>query len=297
MIRVKDFAYGTVVLGIVLVLTVVNCQEQAERVESQNKPSRKDNKMSTVVELEGMLAAGDRGAVDLARQLSEAAWPAISHAAKMPDYRSRRIAMICAGQIGGDKAGSVLSSGLLDTNVNVRIAAAKQLSVEPPATAQDAVLDALSRSSETRTSIREFLALAAGYLPGDRTIQVLRPLAKGTDPLALNARMALAKLGDPDARKSLINKLSAGVPYTRYEGLEQLQYVNDAGLALHAKRLLGDRAKAQLIGPERNRQYRRVCDQAVDTLVYLLKLTPPFETNIEKIYSDAELMEIGKLAQ
>ena len=52
---------------------------------------------------------------------------------------------------------------------------------------------------------------------------------------------------------------------------------------------------AQKIGPKKAPKFRRVCDQAVDTLVALLKLKVPFETNIEKIYSDAEINTVAKM--
>lgn len=293
----KHLNHRIFVFGLALVLTMVCCKEQDGKIKTQLSPNGKDNEMSSVLELERMITAGDRNAIDLARQLGEAAWPAINRTAKTSEYRSRRIAIQCAGQIGGESAGSVLAAGLSDQNVNVRIAAAKELSVDPPETAKHAVLNVLSTGSETRTSILELLALAAGHLHGERTMQVLRSLAEGNDSVAEHASIALAKLGENQAKQVLISKLSTNVPYTRYEGLGQLRYVNDVSLATHVKPMLADQANAQVIGPERNRRYRRVCDQAVDTLVYLLKLKPSFETAVEKIYSHGELAEIEKLSQ
>lgn len=305
MSRTESVFNGKFILGLLLLVIVAGCQRNNQKMESRNKKeSSEDKKMATVVELERLLTEGDRGSVELAQQLGEAAWPAIKRAEKMQDYRSRQIAMICAGRIGGDEAGHVLAAGLSDQNINVRLAAAKQLSVDPPATAQHVVLNTLTSSRQTETVIRELLVLTAGYFAGEQTEQVLRPIYQGNDPyaepedqasLADHAMMALAKLGDSEATQTLINKLTSADPHERYEGLGQLRYVNDSKLASHAKLLLTDRAVAQAVGPNIRPRYRRVCDQAVDTLVHLLKLSPPFEAKLAKIYSDTELMQINQL--
>jgi HEAT repeat protein len=278
----------------VAVSTVMPYQAYGDRSESQVHKPREENKMSSLLELERMLREGSWRAVELAQQLSDAAWPAIRKGASMPDYRSRQIAMTCAGRIGGGTAGLILAQGLSDENVNVRVTAAAQLSANPPATAKAAILDTLLKSSES--DIREMLALAAGYLPGKSTMDALRSLAGGKDAFSKNARMALAKLGDPEARKEMISNLSAKDPHVRYETLGQLRYVDDRELSKHAKDLLWDKASAQRIGPERNPRFRRVCDQAVDTLVYLMKLSPPFITSVETIYSDDQLLQISQMA-
>ncbi len=285
-----------VIPGIVIMLAIYGCLGAGHMAQQQNRVESEEVKMSSIIELEKMLANGNWSAVDLAKELGHAAWPVIHRASEMPNYLSRQIAMICAGNVGGDQAGPVLVAGLSDRVINVRLAAAGQLSVNPPDSAREAILSKLS-SDTTEEDIRELLALAAGHLHGERTMQVLRPLAEGNDSLAEHARMALAKLGDPGAREWVMNRLSASEPLVRYEGLQDLEYLNDAGLVPRAKLLLADQANALVVGHERRRRYRRVCDQAVDTLVYLLKLKPSFETGAGKIYSHGELTEIGKLAQ
>jgi len=274
-------------------LSVGSCQSTDPTSKSQDHKFREEKKMNLPLELERMLSEGEWRAIELAEQLGNKAWPAIKNGASMSGYRSRQVAMACAGRIGGDTAGIILAQGLSDGNVNVRLTAAAQLSVNPPENAKTAVLETLSKSSEL--DIREMLALAAGYLPGKDTMEVLRPLAEGKDVLGFNARSALAKLGDPEARKQLISSLSSKEPRVRYETLAQLRYVNDRTLAKYAKDLLWDKASALLIGPERNRRFRRVCDQAVDTLVYLMKLSPPFPTTAETIYSDSELLQVSQM--
>ena len=277
----------------VLAAAVAGCRQTGAGAKA--KPTNEGNKMSATAELERMLTEGDWEAVNLAQSLGDAAWPIIERGAGMPEYTSRQISMTCAKRLGGEASGRVLSKGLFDQNGNVRVAAAACLSSNPPTSAYDGVMKALVESQEE--DIQELMALAAGYLPGDQTMETLRPMTEGSGVLAGNARAALAKLGDPEARSNLIQQTSSADGYTKYKALEDLSYVNDAGLAPHAKALLGDRTEALRIGPERFPKYRRVCDQAVDTLVLLLQLEPPFEASAQKIYSDDELSQVGELAQ
>jgi len=284
-----------VIVWLVLVTCAAECQPAKQEPAGQSAAVEKDGKMSSVQQLEDMLARGDWKAVEAAKQLGGAGWPAIKAGAGMPGYLSRQIAMVCAGSVGGEEAGPVLTAGLSDAEINVALAAAGALSRNPPQSAKGVVLQKLSGDGEP--GIRELLALAAGRLGGADTMNVLRPIAAGTDSVAEHARMALARLGDANARKVFVAKLSAAEPAARYECLEQMEYINDKTTAPEIKKLLSDRAAARMIGHEYRRQYRRVCDQAVDTLVSLLKLAPSFKTSVEKIYSDKELEAIRSLAK
>lgn len=107
--------------------------------------------------------------------------------------------------------------------------------------------------------------------------------------------MALARLGDAKARAQLKNDLSSAVPRTRYETLDHLRYVGDLNLIPSVKKLLDDREHARRIGTARHPRFRRVCDQAVDTTVFLLHL--PFPAAPEKIYTDQELARVRELAR
>ena len=107
--------------------------------------------------------------------------------------------------------------------------------------------------------------------------------------------MALAKLGDATARNALQADLHSPDPFKRYTAVGWLRYINDPLYIPEAKRLLADKTNAQKIGPKKALRFRRVCDNALDTLVALLKLKPPFETNVEKIYTDAELATVAKM--
>ena len=276
-------------LGI-LSLVATNCHGIDKESGGLHRPPGEETGMSKQAELERLLADGDYRAVEVAAAMGDAAVPALRKGAGMAGYRSRQVAMACAGKVGGEAAGEVLSLGLKDRNVNVRVAAAGQLSVNPPESAKDAVLSTLVRSTES--DVRELLAFSAGYFPGERTVAILRSIASGKGVLASNARMALARLGDPAGREAVLNDLASSDPLVRYETLGDLRYVDDPSLAVRVKPLLLDMADAQAIGPGGGWKHRRVCDQAVDTLVYLLKLKLPFPTSEETIYTEEQLLHV-----
>jgi HEAT repeat protein len=207
-----------------------------------------------------------------------------------PNYVVRQITMNCVEAIGDATGGDILASGLADGNVNVRLAAARALATRSYPSAASSIVAALQLSDDE--TFRELLVTAAGYSPEGRTISVLTPLSAGDSVLAHNAVLALAKLGSETGRKMLSAKLSAKLPRTRYEALEGLCYVNDKRFSAEAKRLLSDKAVGLRIGSVRSPKYRRVADQAVDSLVCLLGLRVSFTVSSERIYSDQEIASI-----
>jgi len=244
--------------------------------------------------LETLLLQGDWRAVDLAQPDDPRVLPILSKLRSAENYRTRQIVMSAAGKLGAPESAAILAAGLGDSNVNVRLAAASELSQKSYPAAAQAILEQLEKSPDD--VVREALALAAGRLPPDPgTIERLRPYAADGGDLAVNTLMALARLGDAAARQAIIQELASPQPRTRYDALGHLRYVGDPALAAHARRLLGDRAEAQRIGVKHAPRYRRVCDQALDTLVFLLKLQVRFVVNAEQIYGDAQLAEAERL--
>lgn len=243
--------------------------------------------------LEALLNAGNWSAVEMAQKQGQAALPVVKRAASNPKYQTRQIAMACAGKIREGEAGKILGSGLADSDLNVRLQAANELALNPPADAHQAIVGRLAVEEDER--VKEALATAAGFVPGAATVQVLRTVVAGGGPPALPARMALAKLNDGPARQALMAELASPDPFTRYTAIGWLRYIDDKSLAPQARKYLHDKANAQKIGNKHAPKFRRVCDQAVDTLVTLLKLKVPFDTNIEKIYTDAEINTVAKM--
>ncbi|HDP24294.1 MAG TPA: HEAT repeat domain-containing protein [Deltaproteobacteria bacterium] len=251
--------------------------------------------MSKVHELEHLIAQGDWQAVDLTAHLGEAAWPAIEQGARMENFQSRQISMVCAGRLGGETAGTLLLAGLADNHINVSLAAAGQLSRNPPPSALHGILGELAQCQEE--NICALLALGVGHLPGEASMNALLELTGRDDDVAKNARLALAKLGHDEYLEALLAELASDDPHARYEALAQLVYIDDAKLGEHAKKLLYDKEVAVTIGKQYAPRYRRVCDQAVDTLAALLKLKLPFAASAESIYSDSQLAQVREMVK
>lgn len=235
-------------------------------------------------------------AVDEARAMGESAMPVIERFSKDEKFERRQVAVAAAGAVGADSAAPVLVAGLTDENVNVRLEAAKALQDNPLPAAADAVAQILDNSDEE--VLRELLALAAGGMGSEKMVEVLKKIEAADEAqVSVNAQMALAKIGDDQSKQAIISQLDDPEPRTRYNALEKLVYIGDANLARFAIKLLGDTAIALTIGSVRNPQYRRVCDQAVDTLVFLLRLPVNFRVSPEIIYSEGEIRQVMDLTQ
>lgn len=230
-------------------------------------------------------------AVDEARGMGESAMPVIERFSKDEKFDRRQIAVAAAGAVNTEGAAPILIAGLTDENVNVRLEAAKALQANPFPSAADAVAEMLDNSDEE--VLREILALAAGGMGSEKMIEVLKKIEAADEAqVSVNAQMALAKIGDDQSKQAIIAQLDDPEARTRYNALEKLIYINDPRLAELAIRLLGDTAIASTIGSVRNPQYRRVCDRAVDTLVYLMKLSGSFRVSPEIIYGEREIREV-----
>src|SRR5690242_18708064 len=150
-------------------------------------------------DLDNALLQGDSLAVESAAKLGPAALPVLRRYAQHENYRTRQLAMRCAGRVGTDAAGDILAAGLMDENFNVQNAAANELARKAYPSAAQTILDRLVAGADDL--VREKLALAAGYLSDNRTAEVLKSVETEGGVLASNARMALARLGDIDARQ------------------------------------------------------------------------------------------------
>lgn len=235
-------------------------------------------------------------AVDEARQLGESAVPILKKYSQDADYQKRQITVESAGVVGGDEAAQILIDGLKDENIGVNLSAAQALERNPNPGATDTVVELLNTNDEE--VFRESLALAAGGLPGEKTVEVLKKIeAADEDQVSVNAQMALAKLGDVPAKQAIMNQLDDALPGIRYAALEKLIYIKDSGLARYARKLLNDKNPAVRIGLPSDPEYRRVCDQAVDTIIFLLKLAVSFKVSSSVVYKDKEIDEVESLTR
>ena len=248
--------------------------------------------MDSLTQLEFLLEQANWQATEEARRMGAASLPILQKYATHENYQIRQIALTCAAVLDPAQTANMLALALIDPNINVRATAANALAEKayPPQLVTGAVLEQMVSSPDE--AVREKLALAAGFLPGERVVEVLRKLAAETSQLATNARLALVKLGDAESRAQLLNQLTSTQAKERYEVLESFQYVNDRALAAVTKRFLRDTDRALMIGSKRAPRYRRVCDQAVDTIIFLLHLTVNFPHDPECIYRDEEIHQV-----
>ncbi|CAN5157099.1 hypothetical protein BH11MYX1_BH11MYX1_01920 [soil metagenome] len=249
--------------------------------------------------LNELLDQANLDSVAEAKRQGPSALPIIEGFLKHEDFRVRELAVESAGAIGGAEVSATLAAGLDDSNINVRLAAARELARQPYPGAARAVLERIQTSPDE--TVREYLVEAAGFLPGEKTVAVLRPLAKATasekDFIGNSAIYALAKLKDSYGHEVVAKRLaSSASAYTRYQALERLCYVADPTFASAAVRLLSDKTDAIRVGSVRRPQMRRVADAAVDALACLMKLTLPFHQS-DGAYTDHELSLVRDLVR
>lgn len=276
------------------VLFVLDATSQT--IISPTQSVKEDKSMTTKNELENLIAQGDWSAVDLVVKMGEAAWPVIKQGAKMDSYESRQVSMVAAGRLGGISAGEILLSGLRDKHINVVLVAAGQLSKKPPLSAHSGILDEINTCNEG--DVCELLALSLGQIPGEKSINALLNLLNKDlqeDDVEKNAQLALVKLGHPKYIKKHLKNLDSKDAYERYKTIANFVYIDDTKYAKEIKRHLVDKEVALVIGTQYKPRYRRVCDQAVDSLVFVYKLTPSFEIKAENIYSDKQIAEINEI--
>ena len=144
-----------------LVCVLLACAAKPGASGIQQLAQKEASAMNSATTLEGLLESADWEAVEEAQREGPLALPAVRRYAHSSNYRSRQIATACAARIGGDEATEILASGLADSNVNVQLTAAKELSSRPFPAAGPKVLDTLA-STHQDAVVRQLLALAAG---------------------------------------------------------------------------------------------------------------------------------------
>lgn len=260
-----------------------NFNSPDNEIKLDSKTDNQDNP------LKKLISEASWDSINEAKRQGKAALPIIRPFLNDDNYQVRQMAVTSAGAIGNDAASDILASGLRDTNINVRLAAAKELAKQEYPSAAETVLEVIKTTPDD--TVRELLVKATGFLPGDKTVATLRPLTKGKNVLADQAIYALAKLGDSSGLSLVSKKLSAALPRTRYETLQNLCYINNSQFVSKATQLLSDKAEAIRVGSVRNPQMRRVADGAVEALVCLLNPDLPFKPS-KNLYTDEEINQV-----
>lgn len=122
-------------------------------------------------------------------------------------------------------------------------------------------------------ALRSVLALQVGIIGSKTEIPKLHGYQKTTtdSELLQNLDLALARLGDPDARNVLIDRIHQTELMVRFRALQDCLYVQDPSLINHFQPALTDYRDAILITiPEAPQQVRaRICDVAVMVMANL----------------------------
>ena len=263
---------------------------------SRDQPSRQKEAaaMNPATTLETLLESANWDAVDEAQREGPLALPAVRHYAASSNYRTRQIATACAARIGGAEATAILASALADPNINVQLTAAKEFS--PRGLSRRCPADPGSAGGQSSGRYCPRISWRwAGRVYSRRGLSIHpSPTIPGLGCAGDERPDGPGSFGRSRARHWLEGEFASPTPRTRYDALDQLRYVGDRSLIAEAKKLLGDREPARRIGTARHPHFRRVCDQAVDTVVFLLNLR--FPADPEKIYSDEELRRVRELA-
>lgn len=229
--------------------------------------------------------------IDTPGQVGPDAGPALLPLLDDPDPKVRELAVYCLDAAGGRPAAQGLMKALRDRSETVRDAALRFLErhAGPP--------DVPALETEVRQNpdayVREKVALLVGK---SRQPSALPPLqaqyAKESNTRTRHAlSLALARLGDPMARQTVLGRLTEQDPGQLAEAVTDLIYVDDPKLLVHTAPLLDDVRQARNVGPSHGPIIKRVCDVVVETMDAMLNHPFSFGIFLARQYSPAELNE------
>jgi hypothetical protein len=243
-----------------------------------------------------LLAGRGFEAETLAQELGKEAAPVLLTLSQSDSAAVRKAVLEVAGQVRDAGSCRVIVQSLDDRDAEIQELAGFLLRVCAHRELLPELLEAIKKHATPR--LRGALALQIGMVGGATEIPRLRAYkGRTTDPqLVSELNLALARLGDAEARSALIARLQSLDVMVRYHALQDCLYVQDRTLAAHFGPALNDfRDVVQLTIPEESPTvYARVCDVAVMVLANLgFTLTYPAEDLVR--HSNAELDEARRI--
>jgi len=194
-----------------------------------------------------------------------AAFPIIEKGLTHPNEDVRELSVLALEKRPEDKAVELLMKSIVDKDMSVQIAALHAMAKRPSIKMVAGLKQALP---QVDSDVRGEIVLLLGMCGDASQIEYLRVLLmkaekEGERELSHDINLALARLGDVAAQKSLLINLNSEQVEDRRDALQDFEYINDPRLVAELKPLLNDTDVAMDIGKGPQHVYLRICDLAV----------------------------------
>jgi HEAT repeat protein len=214
------------------------------------------------------------------------------------DAHVRSNVLELAGTLGGADCGRLILRGLDDPNWDVKEVAASLIDVCAHRELLPEIVKAMEDHDEP--SIRGDLALQVGMIGTEEQIPILQRYRREASDDELNHKLslALARLGDTDAKGQVVAGLHSSDTSVRFSALQDCLYIQDKDLVRHFGPALEDYQEVVVltIPEETPTVTARICDVAVSTMA---NLGYPLSYSAEDLWvrTLAELEEARKIVQ
>ena len=239
-------------------------------------------------ELARAVQASDAGATSMARRIGAGAVPRLRALLDAPAFEVRELAVDCLAATMVEAAVPALVLALADPHVQVAMAAASGLESLGRPMHVPVLIDALDRPKHPL--VRRALALVVGRVAGPGKIDALRArLDAESSPLAREGLvMALARLGDADARTRFVDREGEDLEYW----LEDADYLAGPWLLPTLGRLLDDQTPILWVNGAAGQAYTlRACDLALVRIARITGHRFEFQGAGARSFSPGELDE------
>jgi len=249
---------------------------------------------NSVEELRKLVLLKDWEAMNLAEQIGEVAAPMLKELMGNADGEIRDLTLGCLVLTNDKQVTKTLAQALSDPDQDVRMRAMLALESRYDHTI---LPELLSNLENPDGDIRIGVAKLLGNLRDNSAVEPLQKrIDKETDDQdRRQMRLALAKLGDENLKAEFAGQLDGPDSRTRYQGIRDLEYIDDKKLARRLLPALQDRGEAYDVGDPDKPRYARVCDAAINLIAKWNEKPFSFPTDDLKIYSDVEIKEAKRL--
>lgn len=246
-------------------------------------------------EITDLILRKERVAILRARARGPAAEPELLHLVDHADDEVREIALVALDEVGDARTAHVFAKALLDPYPMARGAAMRALERRLDPAIVPALLHAYDRSPEpvVRHQVARYLGRIG--LPAVHREPLRLRAASEADPLAKEGLcVALAKLGDEEAREEFKELLAASRGRDRLRLLEEAREIGERWLLRPLELLLDDLTPVLRIGVDGKPgpETLRVCDIALEVIVEITGWRLSFPVDHRTNYSEAQRAEL-----